>query len=74
MTVAHGYHEPALSKGYFIISRELLDLFEMGESPVYKSGDRGMIDADGSINVIGRIDRSVKLNGIKVDLQVLWPW
>lgn len=34
---------------------------------IYKTGDRGRIDADGNLLVLGRIDRQVKVRGVRID-------
>ncbi|CAH0231879.1 AMP-binding protein [Roseomonas sp. CECT 9278] len=37
------------------------------ESRIYRTGDLAMVDADGLLRVLGRIDRQVKVNGNRVD-------
>ncbi|MGJ8628495.1 MAG: AMP-binding protein [Sulfitobacter sp.] len=36
--------------------------------PSYRSGDNGIITADGKLLIIGRIDRQVKMNGLRIEL------
>jgi acyl-coenzyme A synthetase/AMP-(fatty) acid ligase len=37
------------------------------QSRIYRTGDLAMLDADGVLRVLGRIDRQVKVNGNRVD-------
>jgi amino acid adenylation domain-containing protein len=39
-----------------------------GSLPVYLTGDRGHLDADGELVVIGRADTQVKIRGMRMDL------
>ncbi|MDT8437737.1 MAG: AMP-binding protein [Wenzhouxiangellaceae bacterium] len=41
------------------------------DSPWFATGDRGRIDADGDVIVLGRIDRTLISGGINVDLDAL---
>ncbi|MGD2090549.1 MAG: amino acid adenylation domain-containing protein [Candidatus Aminicenantes bacterium] len=58
------YNDSQLTKEKFIpnpFTHDTNDLF-------YKTGDLGRILTDGNIELIGRIDRQVKINGVRVEL------
>jgi len=63
---AHGYYnDPLLNREKFIVnplSNDPLDL-------VFKTGDLGRLDGEGNIIFLGRKDRQVKLNGVRVELE-----
>jgi amino acid adenylation domain-containing protein len=59
------YNDPGLTKQRFIpnpFNKDPHDLF-------YKTGDLGRLLADGNIELIGRIDRQVKIRGIRIELE-----
>ncbi len=41
------------------------------EDPVYKTGDLGRINRDGQLEITGRTDHQVKINGIRVELSAI---
>jgi len=41
---------------------------EHGSVPLYRTGDRGYITADGELVVVGRMDDQVKIRGMRMDL------
>jgi tyrocidine synthetase III len=63
-----------LTKGY--INNETLNKLVFIQNPlvknradiVYKTGDIGRYLADGNIEILGRIDHQVKINGVRVEL------
>jgi len=61
--LARGYlNQPELSQTVF-----LDDPFRAG-GRMYRSGDRGWLDAQGQLNFVGRLDRQVKIRGYRVEL------
>ncbi|KAL0937078.1 bacitracin synthase 3 [Colletotrichum truncatum] len=59
--LASGYlHEPELTRRVFVPN-------PFGEGKLYRTGDRARKFADGSIEIISRIDWQVKINGNKVE-------
>ncbi|WP_169729287.1 non-ribosomal peptide synthetase [Solimonas soli] len=64
--VALGYlHQPALSAARFVADPR------GGGRLLYRSGDRVRRRGDGAIEFIGRIDRQVKINGKRVELDAV---
>jgi amino acid adenylation domain-containing protein len=53
---------PFMSKGYYKNEKLTAECF------VYKTGDLGRYLPDGNIEVLGRLDSQVKVNGIRVEL------
>ncbi|MFA0812914.1 amino acid adenylation domain-containing protein [Microbulbifer epialgicus] len=63
-----GYlNDPLLTKASFIQN----PLNQVSEDIIYKTGDLGRYQVDHSVEVLGRLDRQVKLNGIRVELNDL---
>ncbi|MBF0688241.1 MAG: amino acid adenylation domain-containing protein [Cellulomonas sp.] len=59
-SVAHGYLDrPALDRERFV---------DHPHGRAYRSGDRGLRDADGELHVLGRRDRQVQVRGFRVEL------
>ena len=60
-----------VARGYFDLDAMTAERFvlEPGGSGarMYRSGDRGRWRADGTLDVLGRIDRQVKLRGIRIE-------
>ncbi|MGB5927444.1 MAG: AMP-binding protein [Cyclobacteriaceae bacterium] len=65
---------PFLSKGYYNDPETTADIFVINpltgnkNDIVYKTGDEGIYLNDGAIKLIGRKDKQVKLNGIRLNL------
>ena len=58
--IAHGYlNQPALSAKHFMTTQNGI---------FYRSGDYGRWTAEGQIQITGRIDQQIKLNGQRVEL------
>ncbi|GAA0555669.1 amino acid adenylation domain-containing protein [Chitinophaga japonensis] len=65
---------PFMTKGYYkneVLTRSVFvqnPLVKDREEIVYRTGDYGMYLEDGSLEVLGRRDEQVKINGIRVEL------
>jgi amino acid adenylation domain-containing protein len=61
---SHGYlNDPELNRRKFIPS----PFSQAPDDLLYKTGDVGRVLADGSIDIMGRIDRQVKLRGMRIE-------
>jgi D-alanine--poly(phosphoribitol) ligase subunit 1 len=63
----------SVSAGYLNASDRDISRFtqisaEHGPVPLYRTGDRGYITADGELVVVGRMDAQVKIRGMRIDL------
>ncbi|BBM03197.1 non-ribosomal peptide synthetase [Microbulbifer sp. GL-2] len=60
-----GYlNDPSLTQANFIQN----PLNQGEEDVIYKTGDLGRYQADHTVEVLGRLDRQVKINGIRIEL------
>jgi len=64
---------PFRSKGYLKEPQHTKEVFIQNplnpkEDIIYKTGDLGRYQSDGTIEFIGRVDNQVKINGIRVEL------
>jgi non-ribosomal peptide synthetase component F len=71
--LARGYFkEPEKTAAAFIENPAWIENFPAPEAMqprrFYKSGDIGCLNSDGSINIVGRHDAQVKINGQRVEL------
>jgi|GEM_PF-3210481 len=60
-----------LSKGYLnapALQRERFVTLPDGGRPAFKTGDRARVLVDGTVDLLGRNDRQIKLRGIRVEL------
>ena len=62
-----GYLNAELNKSVFVQNPLVKDREDM----VYKTGDEGRILKDGNVELLGRKDRQVKVNGIRIELSGL---
>lgn len=60
--VADGY----LQRDDLTAQRFLIDPYTGGR--IYRSGDRGRLDAEGRLEHLGRLDRQVKIRGFRIEL------
>ncbi|MBN3833395.1 non-ribosomal peptide synthetase [Burkholderia sp. Ac-20344] len=64
---------PYRSHGY-LIGSELVSTFlegllpELTNLPIYRTGDLGRRNAEGEIEILGRKDDQIKINGVRIDL------
>jgi amino acid adenylation domain-containing protein len=58
------YNDPALTKEVFIKNPHDKDSGEI----IYKSGDMGRLLPDGNLELSGRIDRQVKIRGVRIEV------
>ena len=57
--VSKGYlHQPELTAEKFIT---------IDHQRFYRTGDRGRFDSDGNLEILGRVDFQIKLNGIRIE-------
>lgn len=64
VNLARGYlNDPERTAEKFICPEWL------GGARIYRTGDRGRMSEDGSIEIMGRIDEQVKIRGYRVELQ-----
>ncbi|SKA47945.1 amino acid adenylation domain-containing protein, partial [Chitinophaga eiseniae] len=59
------YNNPALTSEYFVQNPLQQDVTDI----VYKTGDLGRLLPDGNIEIVGRADNQVKINGIRLELE-----
>lgn len=66
---AQGQPQPAGVEGNLVVAGLPLAAPVDGDRPAaWHSGDRGWIDADGTVHVRGRTDRQIKINGQRIHL------
>ncbi|HEY8917709.1 MAG TPA: hypothetical protein VIM87_14795 [Chitinophaga sp.] len=58
------YKDPVLTASVFIQNPFVKDRTEL----MHKTGDMGKYLPDGNIEILGRLDEQVKVNGIRVEL------
>jgi len=58
---SHYLNEPELTKSHFVVD-------EISGERMYKSGDLGRIQSDGTLEHLGRIDSQVKVRGFRIEL------
>ncbi len=62
----------ALARGYLGSPRRTAERFRPDPcgngTRLYRSGDRGRLRADGAIEFLGRLDRQVKIRGVRIEL------
>jgi amino acid adenylation domain-containing protein len=59
------YNDPALNKAKFIQN----PFSDRPDDLIHKTGDLGRLLPDGNIEYLGRIDRQVKIRGIRIELE-----
>ncbi len=59
---------PFRSRGYLADSEATFDANPFGpEDPLYRTGDRGYFRPDGELAILGRLDRQVKVRGVRIE-------
>jgi amino acid adenylation domain-containing protein len=70
--VDNGYLDPSLDEGVFVKNPFATpEDVEQGFTTMYKTGDRGLVQEDGSVVFLGRTKRGstvIKLRGLRIDL------
>lgn len=67
--IAHGYlNDPEKTEASFLTDVPWLKSLRPGENRLYRSGDLGMYNSDGTVVYLGRRDGQVKLRGQRVEL------
>lgn len=61
--MTHGYWKKELNEGKFVDN----PLLPAGQEKIYKTGDRGKYLIDGNIELKGRVDRQLKINGVRIE-------
>lgn len=60
---------PFLTKGYIDKEAFILNPYGINKNDyIYYTGDLGRYNTDGSIEILGRIDEQIKINGIRVEI------
>lgn len=59
--LASGYTDTLVNEKVFYSHNKL--------GPIYKTGDKGYLTDEGTVNILGRIKTDLKLNGYRVDLK-----
>ncbi|HEV2638195.1 MAG TPA: amino acid adenylation domain-containing protein [Actinocrinis sp.] len=70
LSVGRGYHErPELSAERFLPDPFLPGAFSARPGArMYRTGDLGRFTRDGQLDLLGRVDRQVKLRGVRIEL------
>lgn len=63
--MSHGYFDAALNTSAFVPH----PLSDDSQERIYKTGDLGRLLPDGTIELLGRVDRQIKIRGIRVELE-----
>jgi amino acid adenylation domain-containing protein len=63
--MSHGYYDTSLNTGRFVPD----PLSHDERDRIYKTGDLGRLLPDGNIELLGRVDRQIKIRGIRVELE-----
>ncbi|RAL06662.1 putative nonribosomal peptide synthase [Aspergillus homomorphus CBS 101889] len=67
--VGRGYlNDPARTAASYISAPSWMSEYHAGEQTLYKTGDLGRYNSDGTLTILGRKDTQVKLNGQRIEL------
>ncbi|PYH46508.1 nonribosomal peptide synthase [Aspergillus saccharolyticus JOP 1030-1] len=67
--VGQGYlNDPTRTAASYISAPSWMSEYHTGEQTLYKTGDLGRYNSDGTLSIVGRKDTQVKLNGQRIEL------
>ncbi|PYH86079.1 nonribosomal peptide synthase [Aspergillus uvarum CBS 121591] len=67
--VGRGYlNDPVRTAASYISGPSWMSEYHAGEQTLYKTGDLGRYNSDGTLTIVGRKDTQVKLNGQRIEL------
>lgn len=66
--LARGYHNDVARTDLAFVPNGFADTFGESSTRMYRTGDRARWREDGAIEFLGRVDRQVKVHGIRIEL------